>query len=121
MEKITIIGMEPPHPSGGAFRAYSADSEGKGMTAGEALDDLQRQLEPARGMKVIVVQSSEPDEFFGQSDQTRLKELLEARRVAQSQGVELSQSTLAELEVLVERELLGATRRTDAALRACRS
>lgn len=120
MDKITIIGLEP-NPSGGEFRAYTANSEGKGMTAGEALDDLQRQLGPARGMKVIVLQGSEPDEFFGLSDQNRLQELLAARRVAQSEGVELPQSTLAELEVLVERELLGATRRTDAALKACRS
>ena len=67
---------------------------------------------------IHVVYSGEPDEYFGQSDQNRLQELLAARRFSLEKGVELEQSTLAELEDLVERELMGAALRTDAALTA---
>lgn len=115
MDKITIVGLEESTVRG-PFRAYVDRHEGIGESPGQALDALQKQMGPRRGMQVILVQSNEPDDFFSSEDQSRLRELMDARRVALESGSEISQPLLVELESLIEKELLGATARTEAAL-----
>lgn len=120
MRKITIVGMDDG-TNHGSFRAYTNHCEGTGETAGQALDNLAKKMGPTKDMMVIVVQSTEPDEFFSQADQKRLRELMDAHQVAVNTGTELSEPLRTEMHTLIDKELIGATRRTEALMKAVRS
>lgn len=104
---MLTIAILPEKP--GSFRALAGDKESTGRTPGEALDALTTQLEDAEGGTLVVIQSSEADEFFDAAQQQRLGELLEQRKTRS-----LAADEERELESLVEAELHGARARAEA-------
>jgi hypothetical protein len=116
MTKITIVAENPGSPEA-TFRASTQERESVGRTAGAALDALTQQLDPAETGTLIVVQNLRPDSFFTAAQQQRLQELLIRQRAAREAGKVLPSQEQTELEVLVDAELDGATRRAAAMAR----
>jgi hypothetical protein len=59
-----------------------------------------------------------PDSFFSAEQQRRLRELLACQEQAKAAGVPMSAADRAELQLLIDAELDGASRRGLALLRA---
>ena len=120
MTKITIS-VENPGSVDAAFRAAARGRESIGRTPGAALDALTAQLDENEANTLIVVQSMRPDEYFTAAQQQRLTELLARRRSALDSASEMDAADKAELEVLIDAELEGATRRAAAMVSELRS
>jgi len=60
----------------------------------------------------VLIQSFQPDSFFGAKQQKRLSELMDLWRLARDQDQELPENQQQELDQLVEAELRAATART---------
>lgn len=98
------------------YRAVSASgTQCIGRTAGEALDALNAQMGRAQAGTIVIVQQMEPDEFFSEAQMSQLNALMERARDAELTSVDpLSGEERAELDSLIEAELLASARRTAA-------
>lgn len=95
------------------YQAVSGKQRANAETAGQALDAIS-QLLPCRETSVVIVQPFVEDEFFSESQSARLRELMHRWRECRDTGAPLSAADEAELQTLVETELLAATERTEA-------
>ena len=93
------------------YQAIAGKLSSTGKTAGQALDGLTAQLEETEPGSLLVLQSFQPDSFFGAKQQAQLSTLMEQWRSARDEGKELSSSQQQELDNLVETELKAATAR----------
>lgn len=112
MTSVQILPI-PGKRGGIQFHAVSGEQRADAETAGQALDAIARLL-PRNETAVVVVQPFVEDEFFSLSQSTRLNDLMASWRQCRDTGTDLAASDQAELESLVEAELLGATRRSAA-------
>jgi hypothetical protein len=96
-----------------SYRAILGDKQWVGKTAGQALDGLTDQLGENEFRALLVIQSFEPDQFFGVEQQQRLGELMSLWRLKQEQGQLLLPAQQLELDNLVDAELKAATARTE--------
>lgn len=110
MTSVQILPI-PGKRGGIQFHAVSGEQRADAETAGQALDAIARLL-PRNETAVVVVQPFVEDEFFSASQSTRLNDLMSSWRQCRDTGTDLAASDQAELESLVEAELLGATRRS---------
>ncbi len=113
---ITIT-SEPKATSEIQWRAATNGKQSVGKTAGEALDNLSRELGETRNGYFVVYEQWQPDDFFTASQQLRLDELMTRWRACRDAGAKLPAKEQAELEVLVDVQLEGSAKRT-AAMRA---
>ena len=111
---MTTITVLPEGLEKRAYRALAGGKESIGRTLGEALDALTPQLPDEDSDTVIIVKRNRPDRFFNEQQQKRLAELMEKLRAARDQEMQLPADEMRELENLVEAELRGAIRRTEA-------
>ena len=88
------------------FRACAGESQGFGATPAEALSDLLGKLS-SESLPIVIWPFNQGDRFFGEAQQTRLKEL-KARRE------ELSPAERDELERLIEASFDATIARTQA-------
>jgi hypothetical protein len=109
MTKVAILPV--PTAKGLSYHAVSGDKQSVGRTAGEALDALTSQLAEDEDSTLVIVQNLKPDLFFDAAKQQRMAELMERWRMARDSGASLPQGEQAELDSLVEAELLAATSR----------
>ena len=112
MTSVQILPI-PGKRGGIQFHAVAGQQRADAETAGQALDAITRML-PRQETKIVVVQPFVEDEFFSGSQSTRLQELMASWRQCRDTGTSLAASDQAELESLVEAELLGATQRSAA-------
>jgi hypothetical protein len=87
------------------YRAAIGDQYSTGKTIGEALDALTVKIGSSDINGFLVLQSCQPDQFFGVEQQQRLAELMAIWRTAHDQGDALPLEQQAELDALVEAEL----------------
>ena len=95
------------------FQAVAGEQRADAETAGQALDAISLKL-PRHETSVVVVQPFEEDEFFAASQSSRLRELMQQWRDCRDAGTSLADVEQAELESLVEAELLATTNRAAA-------
>jgi len=95
-----------------AYRAVAGNKRSMGKTAGQALDALTAQLEPPEVGGLLFIQGFQPDAWFTATQQERLAELMREWRAARDRGEVLPPDRQAELDRLVEAELVAAQRRT---------
>jgi len=110
---MTTVVVLSNNQNGKTFRAISGEKESFGETVGEALDAMAEELELTGRNAVVYVQDFQPDEFFTESQQTRLAELMGKWRAARDTGKRLSGDEQSELEKLIEAELEGSGRRAE--------
>jgi hypothetical protein len=110
---MTTIAILPESPGARdtRYRAVAGLKHSIGRTAGEALDALTAQLEPAQAGTLVVVQQLRPDQFFTEDQQTRLEQLMARWRAAREADTPMPAADQAELEKLTEAELQAATDR----------
>lgn len=94
------------------FRAISNLGQSEGATAGQALDALRQQSPAQAGSTLVVLQPFEADEYFTESQRTRLGELMDRWRAARDSGSMFPSAEQDELQSLTEAEFQAATRRT---------
>ena len=103
------------------FQARSGSLEATGNTVGAALDALTATLpeeESDSAATLVIVQQFRPDAFFNAVQQARLSYLLERFNTVRDTGGSLTSEEQNELESLVEAELQGTIKRTQALLDA---
>src|SRR5437016_3277886 len=105
MTRVTILPESPGSPDT-KFRAVARQAESVGDTPGAALDALAKQLDESERGTMIVVQGQQPDRFFTAAQQQRLGELMNRWRAARDAREALPPEQQAELEALVDAELL---------------
>lgn len=115
MTRIAIV-PEPAEKGRVVYRAISGERQSCGKTAGEALDALTAQLPAEETGTLVVVQSQRPDRFFSLEQQRRLATLMQRWREARDNGDAFSAEEHAELNALVEAEVVAAGRRAAALL-----
>jgi hypothetical protein len=101
----------PNNPNATNFRAINGNNTSVGKTIGQALDSLSNQISLEKN-SVIYIQDFEPDEFFTAEQQQRMSELMDKWRELRDSNSQLSIEEQAELEQLVELELIGSAKRT---------
>lgn len=113
---MTTVAILPiSNDSGGnSYRAIAGNQQSVGKTAGQALDALTAQLGETEFSALLVIQSFSPDQFFSAEQQKRLSELMNLWRETRDIGTVLLPEQQAELDTLVETELIAATARTAA-------
>ncbi|HXD34081.1 MAG TPA: hypothetical protein VN643_23385 [Pyrinomonadaceae bacterium] len=114
MNTITIL----PNEDEGKLDSFSAmtlDYKAVGRTAGEALDALTSKTH-TKISEPIIIQQFQPDRFFSEAQRGRLTELMSQWRQARDADTELSPVEMAELERLVDEEMLGAAKRSESVL-----
>ncbi len=99
---------------GPTYRAVAGGNQSMGRTAGEALDALTPRLSGEELDTLIIVRNLRPDRFFTAEQQRRLEELMTKWRRARDTSARLSPEDQAELENLVDGELLAAAERAAA-------
>ena len=109
MATVSILPISDPKGEK-SYRALAGDKHSEGKTAGQALDALTAQLGEIEFSAIVVIQSFQPDSFFGAEQQKRLSELMDLWRLARDQELPINQQH--ELDQLVEAELRAATART---------
>lgn len=113
MTKVTILPITTDQGQV-SYRAVAGGRYSSGITPGAALDALTAQLPADESSTLVIVQSLRPDRFFTANQQQRLSHLMARWRTARDQNIPLPVDEQAELEVLVEAELLAATLRATA-------
>lgn len=109
---ITIAIVPEPLSEDVTYRAFSGRHQSTGRTPGEALDTLAGQLTDQDTGTFIVVRQLRPDEFFTESQQQRLTELMGKWRVARDASLSLKPAEEQELEELIAAELEAARKRS---------
>ncbi|MEW6128749.1 MAG: hypothetical protein AB1757_17040 [Acidobacteriota bacterium] len=59
-----------------SYRAIAGHKQSVGKTAGEALDELTKQLSEEEANMLVVIQNLRADQFFTAAQQSRLSELM---------------------------------------------
>jgi len=95
------------------YQAVAGKQRANAETAGQALDAISQML-PRQETAVVIVQPFVEDEFFSESQSARLRELMQRWRECRDSGAPFSADEDAELQALVEVELLAATERAAA-------
>jgi len=111
---MTTVVIESVLHNGNKFRAFAKERESVGRTMGEALDALVDSLDSSNEQTSVLVKDFRPDEFFPEAQQRRLSSSMTKWRSARDAGLEFSDAEQLELESLVEAELEGVTKRTEA-------
>lgn len=113
---MTTVAILPVESEAGTttFQAVSGRRIAEGKTAGQALDALTAQFPDVGTESLLIVQRLRPDGFFAAVPQQRLQALIESWRDARERGGMLSPAEQAELESLVEAELVASGRRAAA-------
>lgn len=113
---MTTVAILPISSASGekSYQAIAGDKQSVGKTAGQALDALAAQLGETDFSALLIIQNFHSDQFFSATQQQRLSELMSAWRTARDQEQEFPPEQQAELNSLVEAELLAATARTAA-------
>jgi hypothetical protein len=112
---ITIV-PEKTDTGGVLFRAMAGKKQAVGATVGAALDAVSTDLDESESGTLVLVQRVRADRFFTTAQQERLAELMAKWRAARDRQEELPAEEQAELEALVQAELIGATERAKALL-----
>lgn len=115
MTRVAIL-PEPCEDGVLRYRAIAGERQSVGNTAGEALDAISAQLPIHVKGTLVVVQNLQADEFFTREKCARLEHLMARWRAARDAGVSLPLIEQAELDSLVQEEIVAAGRRA-AALR----
>lgn len=115
MTTISIVPENPGSPTT-SYRAIAGPIQSVGQTAGQALDALTSQLDPATTGTLVVVQVH-PDRFFTVQQRQRLEELMSRWRAARDGHAALSAQEQAELDALVEAEVRASSSRAAALAR----
>jgi hypothetical protein len=113
MTKVAIL-PEVSEQGEKVYRAFASGHQSLAKTAGAALDALTAQLSADEVGTLVVVQSQQPDEFFTAQQQERLRDLMARWRMARDVGASLALAQQAELEALVDAEVLAAGKRAAA-------
>ena len=77
MTTVAILPDKPGTTKGGSFHAVCGKRHAEGTTAGAALDALTQQMEDQETAAVILVQTMKPDSYFNETQQARLREVME--------------------------------------------
>ena len=93
-----------------SYHAVAGERRSSGRTAGEALDALAAQLGDD-DQTLVVIQTFRPDRFFPDAQRSRLATLMERWRAAGDGGEGLSADERAELNALIDAELLASGER----------
>jgi hypothetical protein len=104
-----------------AYKAVSGERTAVGPTIGDAFKNLADQIGDPDETTFVVIQPMRPDRFFGAEQVRRLTELMAKWRAARDSGSSLPEAEQAELDSLVEAELEGTIRRSQAILDASRT
>jgi len=115
---MTMVAILPVSTATGdvVYHAIAGEKRPHGKTAGEALDALTPQLAGEETGTLVIVQSLRPDRFFNAEQQRRLADLMARWRAARDIGTSLPAAEQAELDALIEEEVLASTKRTSALL-----
>ena len=115
MTKVAIL---PERSAQGdmEYRAIGSGRQALARTAGAALDALTAQLPADEAGTLVIVQNQLPDGFFNAAQQQRLGELMARWRTARDAGTVLPSAEQAELDGLVEAEVLASGERASAVL-----
>ncbi|HVA50592.1 MAG TPA: hypothetical protein VNH11_29875 [Pirellulales bacterium] len=105
---------EPDEGGAVRYRAIAGEQQSVGNTAGEALDAISAQLPADKKGTLVVVQNLQADQFFTKEQRTRLDDLMTRWRAARDAGAALSAIEQAELDHLVQEEVVAAGRRAAA-------
>ena len=110
---MTRVAILPELGEGGTirYRAIAGEQQCVGKTAGEALDAISAQLPTDKTGTLVVVQNHRADEFFTREKCVRLEQLMARWRAARDAGVTLPAAEQAELDSLVQEEIVAAGRR----------
>lgn len=110
MTTVQIL-QAPPESNGKMrYRAIHRNRHADGISPGAALDALEGILPDDVGTMVIV-QKFKADAYFGAEQQARLAELMARLESARAQNRDLGPAEMAELEQLVDLELLATASR----------
>ena len=110
MKTVVVL---PNNQNSNHFRAISDQKESFGKTIGEALDSMTEELELKNRNAVVLLQDFAPDEFFTETQEKRMAELMQKWRVARDEGGMFPKEEQTELEKLIEAELEGSARRIE--------
>ena len=110
MTKVAIVPVMTEQGSK-LYHAVAGMKQSAGATAGAALDALTDQLSAEESSTLVIVQSFRSDQFFSTTQQQRLAELMQQWRTARDTNVQLPAYDQAELEELIEKELVAASQR----------
>lgn len=108
MTAVAIV-REELEPGIARFRAMARnhdDLNSIGRTAGEALDALTAQLDDQDAATLVIVQEMRPDALFTETQINRLREL-----VQKSNANQLTPQEQADLDALIEAELVASAKR----------
>lgn len=111
MTTILIL-QEQPQQGKLRYKAVFGRHHAVGATPGAALDALEHDL-PADSGTVVILQRFKPDRYFDDLQQARLTDLMARLQVSRLQGRDLAPHEMAELEVLIERELRATALRSE--------
>jgi hypothetical protein len=112
MTKVTIL---PAANGDGAqlFHAIAGTKYSDGATADAARDALASQFSEQEKSPLVIVLSRQGDQFFNDVQKIRLKNLFARWQAAKDSGASLSESEQAELESLVDAEVVAAGKRAE--------
>lgn len=110
---MTTVAILPVQTDGRitTYQAVAGRRMAEGKTAGQALDALTAQFPDVDAESLLVVQRLRADKFFSAQQQQRLQALIERWRESRDQGSAMSPGEQAELESLVEAEVIASGRR----------
>jgi hypothetical protein len=110
MQTISI--STATNPNGARlYRAAIGNQASTGKTLGEALDALTVKIGSPEINGFLLLQNYQPDRFFKAEQQQRLAELMTTWRIARDRGEALPGDRQAELDALIEAELLATAER----------
>jgi hypothetical protein len=96
------------------YRASSGDRQSIGKTPGEALDAIVAQFGQPSLPFLLLIPNFQPDPFFTAQQQQRLTQLMTAWKQARDAAEDFPEDLKAELNKLVEAELLASRDRLSA-------
>jgi hypothetical protein len=98
------------------YQAVSGENRSIGQTPGQALDAIAQTLDPEGCSIFLLTPNFKPDQFFTAAQQQRLETLMAAWRNARDTEQLFPVDLQAELDELVEAELIASTQRLSASL-----
>jgi hypothetical protein len=99
-----------------SYYAVAGNIHSFGQTAGEALDAITSKIAERITSTLIIIQYHRPDQYFSAKQQKQLAKLMQNWRDARDANQSLPGNQQAELETLIETELLASASRAQALL-----
>jgi hypothetical protein len=120
MQTIGIV--HETHNQTAVYRAYRGGRQASGVTAGQALDNLETALAQTSAgapehSALIILQRFQPDVFFNEEQRARLQTLVAKRRRYTAEGQPFPAVEEEELTALVKAEWEAAAARAAAVLK----